>query len=50
LAFEKKLPLDYEAGVSPSTARLRYEVVLPFSACQQESVDSFAHQNTRGSA
>jgi len=41
----KKLRLDYEAGISPQTAKPQHELVLIEWGCQGESKDPFVQKS-----
>jgi len=43
----KKLRLDYEAGISPQTAKPQHELVLIEWECQGQLTDSFVQKERR---
>jgi len=45
LGLLKKLPLNFEAGVSPQTAKPQHELVLIEQGCQGQSNDSFVQKS-----
>jgi hypothetical protein len=49
LGFSEKLRSGYGAGVSPQTAKPRYELVPPKCACQGESKNSSVQKERRDS-